>query len=327
MTEQKRMRTARVFDLAFIGEAEVNDGAGDCLALGIGAYGETIAIVEQHNAPTLSLLRDEMESNPLKFVSIIRLTGENIDDRSGLDAISEMAGRHVDNAIQGIYAVRYFDAQENKVNVRVGKNDRRYIDRQPRFAQKVRPDFYCVSCRNAGGRNCHRSVGVADMEELVVGGRTMTLADCSECGSIMTRTGGIRARRERHGGLSERRLFFEPPPQAYCFSCERSVRMIWVKAVRHSDTQPRPSYRGNCASCLAMVGTPWQRTRLIPIKAKTVEKLVAAARSGEDALYERRILEAEKRRAVEREEMSQLEASRMQTAIARLKRRYRVEAA
>ena len=38
---KKQIRSARVFTLGFIGEAEVNEGSGDCLALGVGNLGET----------------------------------------------------------------------------------------------------------------------------------------------------------------------------------------------------------------------------------------------------------------------------------------------
>ena len=34
-------------------------------------------------------------------------------------------------------------------------------------------DFYCVSCRNTGDEDCHRSVAAEDMEEVEVGGRTI----------------------------------------------------------------------------------------------------------------------------------------------------------
>ena len=162
------------------------------------------------------------------------------------------------------------------------------------------------------------------MEEVKVNGRTMTIASCPECNSLMTRMGSINTRRENQGGLSERRLFFEPPEQAYCLSCRQNVRMVWIKAVRKSDEQPRPSYRGNCFRCLGMVGTPWHRTKMVPIKAATLEKLVENAKDGEDALYEMRMAEAEKRHARERRENEIEEARRMRNAMAALKLRYKV---
>ena len=131
----------------------------------------------------------------------------------------------------------------------------------------------------------------------------------------MTRAGGIKVRRERHRGLAEREVVFEPPAHAYCFSCRRQVSMIWVKAVRHSDGQPRPSYRGNCVRCLAMVGTPWQRTRLVVVKAKTLEKLVEGAKQAEDALYERRMEVADRRRREDAELRARREQRRFRDAI------------
>ena len=293
---KKRIRSARIFTLGFIGEVEVNEGSGDCLALGVGSYGDTVAVVARFDSPTLSLLRNEMERNPLGFVSVTTLTGQAITDREELTDVVALAGRQVDMALRGIYAVKFLDGDENKVDVRIGRRGRLIVNKEPRFERVVLRDFYCVSCRNAGDEDCRRAVAAEDMEEVEVGGRTMTIAGCPNCDSIMTRAGGVEVRRERHRGLAERKLVFEPPAQAYCFSCRRQVSMIWVKAVRHSDSQPRPSYRGNCVRCLAMVGTPWQRTGLVAVKAKTLEKLVEGAKKAEDALYERRMALAAKLR-------------------------------
>ena len=321
---KKLTRSARVFTLGFIGEAEVNEGSGDCLALGVGSYGDTVTVVARFDSPALSLLRDEMERNPLGFVSITTLTGQAITDREELADIAALAGRQVDIALRGIYTVKFLDGDENKVDVRTGRRGRLIINKEPRFEQVVLRDFYCVNCRNAGGEDCHRTVGAEDMEEVDVGGRALTIAGCPKCDSIMTRVGGIEVRRERHRGIAERRLVFEPPEHAYCFSCKRQVSMIWVKAARYSDSQPRPSYRGNCVRCLAMVGTPWQRTRLVAVKAKTLEKLVEGARKAEDALYERRMAAADKRRKEDAEVQARREAERFQDAMTQLRRQYKV---
>lgn len=321
---KKRIRSARVFTLGFIGEAEVNEGSGDCLALGVGSYGDTVAVVARFDSPALRLLRDEMERNPLGFISVTTLTGQAINDRAELADIATLAGRQVDIALRGIYAVKFLDGDENRVEVRTGRRGRLIINKEPRFEQVVLRDFYCVSCRNAGGEDCVRTVAAEDMEEVEINGRAMTIAECSRCDSTMTRAGGIEVRRERHRGLAERKLVFEPPAHAYCFSCRRQVSMIWVKAVRNSDRQPRPSYRGNCVRCLAMVGTPWQRTRLVAVKAKTLEKLVEGAKQAEDALYERRMALADKRRREEAEVKARREAERFQDAMTQLRRQYRV---
>ena len=46
---------------------------------------------------------------------------------------------------------------------------------------------------------------------------------------------------------------------------------------------------------------PWQRTRLVAVKARTLEKLLEGAKRTEAALYERRIAVADKRRKEETE--------------------------
>ena len=321
---KKQIRSARVFTLGFIGEAEVNEDSGDCLSLGVGSYGDTVAVVAQFDSPVLNLLRDEMERNPLGFVSVITLTGEAITDREELADIAALAGRQVDIALRVIYAVKFLDGDQNKVDVRTGRRGRLFTRTEPRFEQVVLRDFCCVSCRNARDEDCHRTVASDDMEEVEVGGRTMTIAGCPKCDSVMTRAGGIEVRRERHRGLAERKLVFEPPAHAYCFSCRRQVSMIWVKAVRYTDSQPRPSYRGNCVRCLAMVGTPWQRTRLVAVKAKTLEKLVEGAKQAEDALYERRMAVADKRRREEAELNARREQRRFKDAMRQLRRQYKV---
>ena len=321
---KKQIRTARVFALGFIGEAEVIEGGGDCLALGIGSYGDTMAVVAQFDSPVLNMLRDEMERNPLRFVSVITLTGQAITDRKELADIAAIAGRQVDLALRDIYAVRFLDGDENKVDVRTNRRGQRFTRREARYEQVVLRDFYCVACRNTGDGDCRRTVDAADMGEVEIGGHAMTIASCPKCDCIMTRAGGIEVRRERHRGLAERKLFFEPPAHAYCFSCRRKVSMIWVKAVRYSDSQHRPSYRGNCARCLAMVGTPWQRTRLVAVKAKTLEKLVEGAKQAEEALYERRMAVAEERRREDEEAKVRREAERFQNAMTQLRRQYKV---
>ena len=321
---KNQIRSARVFTLGFIGEAEVNEGSGDCLALGVGSYGVTVAVVARFDSPALSMLRDEMERNPFGFVSVATLTGQAITDRKELSNIAALAGRQVDVALRGIYAVRFIDGEENKVDVRTGRRGRLSISKEPRFEQVVLRDFHCVNCRNAGDEDCHRSVAAEDMEEVEIDGRKMTIGGCPKCDAIMTRAGGIKVRRERHRGLAERKLVFEPPSQAYCFSCRRQVSMIWVKAVRHSDSQPRPSYRGNCVRCLAMVGTPWQRTRLVVVKAKTLEKLVEGAKQGEDALYERRMAVADRRRREDAGLRARREQRRFEDAMTQLRRQYKV---
>ena len=321
---KKRIRSARIFTLGFIGEAEVNEGSGDRLALGVSSYGDTVAVVARFDSPALSLLRNEMERNPLGFVIVTTLTGQAITGRDELADVAALAGRQVDIALRGIYAVKFLDGDENKVDVRTGRRDRLIINREPRFEQIVLRDFYCVNCRNAGDEDCRRTVAAEDMEEVEVGERAMTIAGCPKCDSIMTRSGGIAVRRERHRGLAERRLVFEPPANAYCFSCRRQVSMIWVKAVRHSDSQPRPSYRGNCVRCLAMVGTPWQRTGLVAVKTKTLERLVRDAKKGEDALYKRRVAMADKRRREEAELEARREAEQFRDAMTQLRRQYKV---
>ena len=321
---KNRIRSARVFTLGFVGEAEVNEGSGDCLALGVGSNGDTVAVVAQFDSPVLSLLRDEMERNPLGFVSVTTLTGQAITDREELADVAALAGRQVDIALRDIYAVKFLDGDENKVDVRTGRRGRLIVNREPRFEQVVLPEFYCVSCRNTGDEDCRRTVTAGDMEEVEIGGRAMTIAGCPKCDAIMTRPGGIEVRRERHRGLAERKLVFEPPAHAHCFSCKRQVSMIWVKAARYSDSQPRPSYRGNCVRCLAMVGTPWQRTRLVVVKAKTLEKLVEGAKQAEDALYERRMAVAERRRKEDAEVKARREQRRFQDAMTQLRRQYKV---
>ncbi len=321
---KNRIRSARIFTLGFIGEAEVTEGSGDCLALGVGSYGDTVAIVAPFDSPVLDMLRDEMERNPLGFVSVISLTGQAITDKGELAGIAALAGRQVDVALRGIYAVRFIDGDENRVDVRAGRRGKLFTWKEPRFEKVVLQDFHCVSCRNTGNEDCQRTVGAEDMEEVEIGGRTMTIAGCPKCDAIMTRAGGIEVRRERHRGLAERKLVFEPPERAYCFSCKREVAMIWVKAVRHSYSQPRPSYRGNCIRCLGMVGTPWQRTRLVAVKAKTLEKLVDGAKKAEDALYERRMAESQKRHRVDAELKASLEKQRYQDAMTQLRQQYRV---
>ncbi|MCY4581789.1 MAG: hypothetical protein OXE50_03160 [Chloroflexi bacterium] len=321
---QKQIRSARVFTLGFIGETEVNEGSGDCLALGVGSYGDTVAVVAPSDSPALELLREELESSPMGFVSVIALTGQMITNRKELTDIEEMAGRQVDFALRRIFSVSFHDGDENRVDVRVSRLGVLSARTLARFEKVVLRDFYCVNCRNAGDEDCRRTVAAGDMEEVDVSGRTITIAGCPKCDAIMTRTGGIEVRREMHRGLGERKLVFEPPSHAYCFSCRREVPMIWTKAMRYSDSQPRPSYRGNCASCLAMVGTPWQRTKLLPIKAKTLEKLVEGARKAEDALFERRMAAAEERHRVASEKKTRREEIRFQDAMARLRRQYKV---
>ena len=330
---KKRIRSARVFTIGFIGEAEVNEGAGDCLALGVGTFGETVAVIEQHNSAVLNMLRNEMDANPLGYVNVIMLTGENVTEKKSVDAVRQLAGRQVDTVLRGIFSVRYLDKDETQINVKTTKRGQIFIDKQERYESVPNRTFHCLSCRNADnhrlvtsvqGATYAKIVDLTDMEEVKVDGRTMTIAPCPDCDSVMTRTGGINTKRENHCGLSERRLFFEAPEQAYCLSCRQNVKMIWIKAIRKSDEQPRPSYRGNCFRCLGMVGTPWHRTKLVPIKATTLEKLVENAKHGEDTLYERRMVEAEKRHECKRRENEVNEARRMRDAMAAFKLRYKV---
>ena len=293
----KQIKTAKVFDLAYIGQAEVNEGSGDCLALGIGSYGDTIAVVEDYASQALSMLQMAMDDNPQGYVSIVTLTGEAIQERAEIDRLSAMAGRHIDLAIKGIYSVRFLDADENRVNVKNSRRGDTQVSSEPRFRLEVSTDFYCISCRNTGKQDCRRKINASAMDEILMDGRTMTIADCPECGNIMTRAGSMKIRRETHGGLSERKLVFEAPETAHCFSCKQQNRMIWARSVRKSDDQPRPSYRGNCVRCLGMVGRPWTHTKMVPVKRQTLEKLVNTAKEAEDALYQRRMAEAQRRRS------------------------------
>ena len=115
---KKQVKTARVFTIGFIGEAEVNEGSGDCLTLGVGTLGETVAIIEQYNSPTLNMLRNEMDGNPLGYVNVITLTGESITDKESIEVVWRMAGRQVDIVLRGIFSVRYLDADETKVSIK-----------------------------------------------------------------------------------------------------------------------------------------------------------------------------------------------------------------
>ena len=65
-----------------------------------------------------------MERNPLGFVSVTTLTGQAITDREELADIAALAGRQVDVALRGIYAVKFLDGDENKVDVRTGRRGR-----------------------------------------------------------------------------------------------------------------------------------------------------------------------------------------------------------
>ena len=177
---KKQIRTARVFALGFIGEAEVIEGGGDCLALGIGSYGDTMAVVAQFDSPVLNMLRDEMERNPLRFVSVITLTGQAITDRKELADIAAIAGRQVDLALRDIYAVRFLDGDENKVDVRTNRRGQRFTRREARYEQVVLRDFYCVACRNTGDGDCRRTVDAADMGEVEIGGHAMTIRQLPE---------------------------------------------------------------------------------------------------------------------------------------------------
>ncbi len=322
----KQIRSARIFTLAFVGDAEVTEGTGDCLALGTGSYGETVAVVEHHASPTLEMLRKEMDASELGIVNIIMLTGEAVTDKEDMASLAKKAGRQVDIALRGIFAVSYLDKDESKVNVKVSRRGRQRVTVSPRYAYVLNRKFYCLGCRNDGKEDCNCTVRASEMREVVRNGRTLTVADCPVCGYQMTRTGKMTTRREMHGGLSERNLVFEPPTEAYCLSCRQNVKMIWLKAVRYNDEQPRPSYRANCFRCLGMVGTPWQRTKVVPVKSATLEKLVEGAKQAEDALYEVRAKVAKKRRNQERhsrKRQSTTEPQKFQQALLQLKARYK----
>lgn len=324
---EKQIRSARIFTLAFVGDAEVTEGAGDCLALGTGSYGETVAVVEHHASPTLEMLRKEMDASELGIANIIMLTGEAVTDKEEMATLARMAGRQVDIALRGIFAVSYLDKDESKVNVKVSRRGHQRVTVSPRYADVLNRKFYCLGCRNDGREDCNRTVRASDMREEVRNGRTLTVADCPVCGYQMTRTGKMTTRREMHGGLSERNLVFEPPAEAYCLSCKQNVKMIWLKAVRYNDEQPRPSYRANCFRCLGMVGTPWQRTKVVPVKSATLEKLVEGAKQAEDALYEERAKAARKRRNQERHSrrrQSITETQKFQQSLLHLRARYKV---
>ena len=261
----RRIVSARVFDLACITEQPFTPNGDDCLLLGVNTFGGTVAVVAKRNSPALLSLREEMERSDRGIVSVISL--------------------------RGIHSVFYYDSEQNKVSVRVSKQGNKRVSVEPRHEVVVSDRFYCVSCRNAGRRNCRRQVEQGLMEEVTVNGRLMTFADCPECGKLMCRTGGIRVRRERHAGLSERRLFYELPVGAYCFSCRSEVKILWGVSMRRSDRQPRPYHRGSCISCLEFVGAPWTRTKLVPIKTKTLEKLRSAVEAAQDNLQEKRYTE------------------------------------
>ena len=287
----RRIASARVFDLACVTEQPFTPNGDDRLLLGVNTFGGAVAVVASRNSPALLNLREEMERNPRGIVSVISLRGFAITERSALDEIAEQSGRQPELALRGIHSVLYYDSEQNKVSVRVSKQGSKRVSVEPRHEVVVSDRFYCVSCRNAGRPDCRRQVEQGLMEEVTVNGRLMTFADCPECGKMMCRTGGIRVRRERHAGLSERRLFYELPEGAYCFSCSSEVKILWGVSIRRSDRQQRPYHRGSCISCLEFVGAPWTRTKLVPIKAKTLEKLRSAVETAQEKLLEKRYAE------------------------------------
>ena len=287
----RRIVSARVFDLACITEQPFTPNGDDCLLLGVNTFGGAVAVVAKHDSPALLHLREEMERSERGIVSVISLRGFAVTERSALDEIAEQSGRQPEIALRGIHSVFYYDSEQNRVTVRVSKQGNKRVSVEPRREVVVYDRFYCVSCRNAGRRDCHRQVEQGLMEEVTVNGRLMTFADCPKCGKLMCRTGGIRVRRERHAGLSERRLFYELPEGAYCFSCRGEVKILWGVSARRSDSQPCPHHRGSCISCLEFVGAPWTRTKLVPIKNKTLEKLRSAVETAQQKLQEERYAE------------------------------------
>ncbi len=325
-----RNRTAKLFAIAHVGEAEVQEGANTALAIGIDGYGATVGIVENFAAPSLEIIREQIDERG--YAAIVTLTGEAITDPEALSFLSRMAGREINFALRGIHSMRYIDGDENKVAVKVSR--RGNLQRTqviPRQGAELNRRFTCMACRNAG-RKPDQTAREEDMETVETrGGRTMTIAPCPACDAIMTRTGGKTSRKELHAGLGELKLVFEAPEFAYCPSCHQKVRRIWLKSIRKTDTQPRPSYRGNCFRCLGMVASPWQQTRLVPIKRQTIERVVAAATAAEDTIYAERMAEAREMHRVARENaMAQAamererEQEKMADALVALRERYKV---
>ena len=313
-----RVATAKVFDICHITENEFTEGEDDCILVGINTVGGTIAVVADKASPVLPVLRDEMDRNPRGIVSVIMLRGEIVSDGPTMDRLAAQTGRNVEFALRGIISAYYLDGDDNKISVRVSRRGRRIVNTEPRFVNEANTAFFCLNCHNNGETDCRRVVEPDAMDEVKVNGRVMTMADCSVCGILMTRTGGAKALREKHGGISERTLFYEPPETAYCFSCRRNVKMIWIKPVRFTAEQPRPSYRANCFRCLGIVGSPWTRTKLVPVKQKTLEKLRSTVDAAQEALAAERGEAAEKRHA----EYAKMEAVRIQDGLARLQYRF-----
>lgn len=314
-----RTATAKVLDICYITENSTVEGANDCILVGLNSYGGTVAVVVDTDSPMLSLLLSEIEDK--QFVSVIMLKGEHISDKHEIARLSEQTGRNIEFALRGIEFLHYFDTDQAKVRVKLSRTGRRMVVKEPRFTTEALRSFYCVSCRNdgVGGEDCRRTVAEDAMDEVEVkDGRVMTLAECDVCQGIMTRAGRIYVKKQQHEGLAERNLSFEQPATAYCFSCKKESRLIWAKSVRYSNAQPRPSYRGNCASCLGMVGTPWTRTKMVPVKAQTREKLRDAVDKAQAALVEQRMEDAEGRYALEKVR----EAARIRNGMVELQRRF-----
>lgn len=272
-----------MFTIAHVTETEVTEGTNKVLAIGVNAYGARVGIVEDFASDALEIIREQIEQQG--YATMLTLTGDAVTDTEEIENLTKLAGREVNMALRGIHAMRFIDKDEAKVTVKVSRRGNLKVSTQPRFDSRLNLNFTCMACHNAG-RKSAQVVDASDMETIkTANGRTMTLAACPACDAIMTRTGGKSARVENHAGIAELNLVFEAPEFAYCASCRQKVRRIWLKSIRKSDSQPRPSYRGNCFRCLGMVATPWQQTRLVPVKRQTVEKIRAAALAAEDAVH------------------------------------------
>ncbi len=303
---QNNNRTAKLFVIAHITETEVNEGTNEALAIGVNNYGARVGIVENYASDALEMIREQIEQQG--YAAMVTLTGQAVDDPSELANISRLAGREINMALRGILSMRFIDQDENKVTVKVSRRGNLRVSMEPRFGRAVNTKFTCLSCHNAG-RPAAQTVGERDMETVqTANGRTMTMAACPSCDAIMTRTGDKSAKAENHAGTAELNLVFEAPEFAYCVSCRQKVRRIWLKSVRKSDSQPRPSYRGNCFRCLGMVATPWQQTRMVPIKRHTVEKIRQAALAAEEATHQAREARWAKRHETAQQEAIQAQA-------------------
>ena len=269
---------------------------GEVLVLGLGTWGETVAMLLRPSSIVGTAIKDEMDANPQGWVFIKSIAGGKIEDPELLETIRDAAGRDVNVNIQNSFECQIVDGNESLVTYafRNGRRIEAFVDK---IGMIVNNQFSCVACSHRGkcscadlpadgGRHvCPRTVATNNIEEFVArNGRKMSRAKCDVCEATMVRAGGMRKRTEQHDGLTPYLRVPVPPKHVRCLGCGQKTEMIMPRAIRKVEGQLKPAYRGRCQGCGKGVGSPVGRTLMQPVTPDAAWKMRMQATEGEGRL-------------------------------------------